>query len=115
MQVYRSTAESVRSALNLRFETNQEQQEQEQQKANTLLGKHLWDISEYDKLKVIKIYESDRLIVVLAKSHTSSPGDVAETVIGYLYESEEQQPKSYFRFNNDYYCYFYYREEYSQY
>jgi Mitogen-activated protein kinase kinase 1 interacting len=87
-----SMVESVRSALNLRFERNQEQQ----QKANTLLGKHLWDISEYDKLKVIKIYESDLLIVVLAKSHTSSPGDVAETVIGYLYESEEQQPKSLF-------------------
>jgi hypothetical protein len=91
-----SMVESVRSALNLGFETNQEQQERQQQKANTLLGKHLWDISEYDKLKVIKIYESDLLIVVLAKSHTSSPGDVAETVIGYLYESEEQQPKSLF-------------------
>jgi hypothetical protein len=92
-----SMVESVRSALNLRFETNQEQRQQDQQqKANTLLGKHLWDISEYDKLKVIKIYESDRLIAVLAKSHTSSPGDVAEAVIGYLYESEEQQPKSLF-------------------
>jgi hypothetical protein len=87
-----SMVESVRSALNLRFERNQEQQ----QKANTLLGKHLWDISEYDKLKVIKIYGSDILIAVLAKSHTFSPGDVAETVIGYLYESEEQQPKSLF-------------------
>jgi hypothetical protein len=46
-------------------------------------------------IRIIKIYEPDRLIVVLAKSHTS-PGDIAETVLGYLYESEEQQPKSLF-------------------
>jgi hypothetical protein len=40
-----SIVESVRSYLNLRFETNVEQQ----QKANQLLGKHPWAISEYDK------------------------------------------------------------------
>jgi len=50
---------------------------------------------EYDKVRIIKIYESERLIVVLAKSH-SSPGDIAETVLGYLYESEDEQPKSLF-------------------
>jgi hypothetical protein len=33
--------------------------------------------------------------VVLAKNHTG-PGDIAETVLGYLYESEEQ-PTSLFR------------------
>ena len=67
----------------------------EQQATNPLLGEHLWDISEYDKIRVIKIYESNRLIVVLAQSHTS-PGEVADTVLGYLYESEEEQPKSLF-------------------
>ena len=82
---------SVRSYLNLRFETNKEQQ----LKANQLLGKHLWAISEYDKIRVIKIYEPNRLIVVLAKSHTS-PGDIAETVLGYLYESDQEPPKSLF-------------------
>jgi hypothetical protein len=30
------------------------------------------------------------LIVVLAKSHTS-PGDVAETVLGYLEDDEQEQ------------------------
>jgi hypothetical protein len=86
-----SVVESVRSYLNLRFGTNKEQQ----LKANQLLGKHLWAISEYDKIRVIKIYELNRLIVVLAKSHTS-PGDVAETVLGYLYESDQEPPKSLF-------------------
>jgi hypothetical protein len=84
--------ESVMSALNLKFEKN----EQEQRRTNpSSLGEHLWDISEYDKIRVIKIYESNRLIVVLAQSYTS-PGEVADTVLGYLYESEEEQPKSLF-------------------
>jgi hypothetical protein len=84
-----SYIETVRSTLNIRFEGEQERTNEQP------LGKHLWDISEYDKVRIIKIYESDRLIVVLAKSH-SSPGDIAETVLGYLYESEEDQPRSLF-------------------
>jgi hypothetical protein len=83
--------ESIRSALNLKFEKNK----QEQTTNASPLGEHLWDISEYDKIRVIKIYESNRLIVVLAQSHTS-PGEVAETVLGYLFESDEEQPKSLF-------------------
>lgn len=86
-----SMIESVRSDLNIKFEKNKE----EQTTNPSSLGEHLWDISEYDKIRVIKIYEPDRLIVVLAQSHTS-PGEVAETVLGYLYESEEEQPKSLF-------------------
>jgi hypothetical protein len=86
-----SMVESVRSDLNIKFEKHKEDQ-----RANpSSLGEHLWDISEYDKIRVIKIYEPNRLIVVLAQSHTS-PGEVAETVLGYLYESEEEQPKSLF-------------------
>ncbi len=84
-----SMVDSIRSDLKIRFEKNQ-------QTASPSLGEHLWDISEYDKIRVIKIYESNRLIVVLAKSHTP-PGEVAETVLGYLYESdEEEQLKSLF-------------------
>jgi hypothetical protein len=81
-----SFVEKVRNSLNIKFE---------EQQPNHPLGMHLWDILEYDRIRVIKIYESHRLIMVLAKSHTS-PGDVAETVLGYLYESEEEQPKSLF-------------------
>jgi hypothetical protein len=86
-----SMVESVRSALNLRLENNLEQRRTNP----SPLGEHLWDISEYDKIRVIKIYDSNRLIVVLAQSHTS-PGEVADTVLGYLYESDEEQPKSLF-------------------
>jgi hypothetical protein len=84
-----SFIETIRSTLNIRFEGEPERDKE------LPLGRHLWDILEYDKVRIIKIYESARLIVVLAKSH-SSPGDVAETVLGYLYESEDEQPKSLF-------------------
>ena len=90
-KIDRSMVESVRSALNLKFENNQEQRTN-----SSILGEHLWDILEYDKIRVIKIYELNRLLVVLAQSHTS-PGEVAETVLGYLHESDEdEQPKSLF-------------------
>ena len=90
-KIDKSMVESVRSALNLKFENNQEQRTNP-----SLLGEHLWDILEYDKIRVIKIYELNRLLVVLAQSHTS-PGEVAETVLGYLHESDEdERPKSLF-------------------
>jgi hypothetical protein len=84
-----SFIETIRTVLNIRFEGKNKGTKDQP------LGQHLWDILEYDKVRVIKIYESERLIVVLAKSH-SSPGDIAETVLGYLYESEDEQPKSLF-------------------
>jgi hypothetical protein len=84
--------ESVTSDLNLKFENKQEHR---RTKPSSSLGEHLWDISEYDKIRVIRIYESNRLIVVLVQSNTS-PGEVADTVLGYLYESDEEQPKSLF-------------------
>jgi hypothetical protein len=91
-RIDRSFIENIKSKLNLKFETVEKttEEEEEIQPSTNLLGRHLWDISEYDKMRVIRIYESNRLIVVLAKSHTS-PGDVAETVLGYLYESDEEQ------------------------
>jgi hypothetical protein len=81
--------DSTSNTLNIRFEEKNESTKDQP------LGQHLWDILEYDKVRLIKIYESERLIVVLAKSH-SSPGDIANTVLGYLYESEDEQPKSLF-------------------
>jgi hypothetical protein len=89
-RIDRSFIETVKSKLNLKMEIVEETAEDELQPSINLLGSHLWDISEYDNLRVIRIYESNRLIVVLAKSHTS-PGDVAETVLGYLYETDEEE------------------------
>jgi len=87
--INRSFIESIRTTLNIRFEGKKESTNDES------LGQHLWDILEYEKVRIIKIHESERMIVVLAKSK-SSPGDIAEQVLGYLYESEDEPPKSLF-------------------
>jgi hypothetical protein len=84
----RSFIETIRTVLNIRFEGRSESTNDQP------LGQHLWDILEYDNVRVIKIYESERLIAVLAKSHLSA-GDIAQTVC-YLYESGDEQPKSLF-------------------
>src|SRR5919112_4039079 len=81
--INRALIETIRTALNIKFEGKKEDRKDQP------LGQHLWDILEYDKVRIIKIHESDRLIVVLARSH-SSPGDIAQTVLGYLYESEDE-------------------------
>ena len=86
--INQSFIETIRTTLDIRFEEKESIKDQS-------LGQHLWDILEYDKVRVIKIYELERLIVVLAKSH-SSPGDIAETVLGYIYELEDEQPESLF-------------------
>jgi hypothetical protein len=80
-----SFVETIRTTLNIRFEGKNESTKDQP------LGQHL-DILEYDKVRIIKIHESERLIVVLAKSH-SSAGDIAETVLGYLYDQKMNSPK----------------------
>ena len=98
----RTFIEIIRSELDLKFEVidkaataattmeeGQKEKEKEKLKPQTI-GKHLWDISEYDNIRIIKIYEANRLIVVLAKSHTP-PGDTADAVLGYLYECNEDE------------------------
>jgi hypothetical protein len=68
------------------------EEDAEEEKSTQMIGKHLWDISEYDEIRVFRIYEANRLIVVLAKSHTP-PGDTADTVLGYLCESNEDDTR----------------------
>src|SRR5919107_844126 len=87
--INRSFIESIRTTLDIKFEGKKESTKDQP------LGQHLWDILEYEKVRIIKIHESERMIVVLAKSK-SSPGDIAEEVLGYLYESEDEPPKSLF-------------------
>ena len=86
-----SYVQTIQSNLKLRFVKEEENTDS--------LGKHIWDILEYDKIRVIKIYESNCLIVVVAKSYMD-PGDVSESVLGYLHESDDddssQPPQAYF-------------------
>ena len=94
----KSFIEITRSKLEFKFEpinrTNAIREESTKEKLRTeTIGKHIWDISEYDNIRVIKIYEASRLIVVLTKPHTSL-GTTADTVLGYVYEcNEDEQEK----------------------
>jgi hypothetical protein len=98
-KINKSFIEILSSNLDLKFKKidNDASIAEEDKSRSQMIGKHRWDISEYDKIRVIKVYEADRLIVVLAKSHTK-PGDTADAVLGYLYEcnddDQEQQEES---------------------
>jgi hypothetical protein len=97
----RSFIEIIRLELDLKFEaidkattttavTMEEGAKENEKLKPQTIGKHLWDISEYDNIRIIKIYEANCLIVVLAKSHMP-PGDTADAVLGYLYECNEDE------------------------
>jgi hypothetical protein len=96
-KIDRSFIEIISSKLEFKFEATNKAtviEEGAQERSRTeIIGKHLWDISEYGNIRVIKIYEANRLIVVLTKPHTSL-GTTADTVLGYVYEcNEDEQEK----------------------
>ena len=66
---------------------------------NNTLGYLLWDISEYNKLRILKIYENEKIVVVLIKSNTELEHSV-NNILGYYFESDDDDdseiPKSLF-------------------
>lgn len=64
--------------------------------AESLIGHHKWDVLEYEKFKFIKLYLSgniDHRMVVVIAAPTKDPGDIVDSVIGYMNEFEEgEQP-----------------------
>lgn len=86
----KSRIERFRSALDIKSTTISERET-----AESLLGRHKWDVLEYDKLKFIKLYPSgnlDHKMIVVIAACTKDPGDVVDSVIGYMNESEEEEP-----------------------
>jgi hypothetical protein len=61
---------------------------------NGVLGHLKWKVLEYDNLRILQIYEPDKIIFVLINSNTQLEHTV-DNVLGYYYESEEL-PKSLF-------------------
>ena len=51
-----------------------------------MLGYLLWDVSEYSKLRILKIYEKEKIIVVLIKSNTKLEHTI-DNILGYYFES----------------------------
>jgi hypothetical protein len=64
--------------------------------AENLIGHHKWDVLEYEKFKFIKLYPSgnfDHKMIVVIAARTKDPGDIVDSIIGYMNESEEgEQP-----------------------
>lgn len=65
-----------------------------QSKNQNLLGKKRWIVLEYEKIRILKIYESDRIVVVLMNSNVQLEHTV-DNVLGYYYDTDEI-PKSLF-------------------
>lgn len=86
----KSKIEKIKSVLDIKSTLISEREV-----AENLIGKHKWDVMEFDKLKFIKLYQSgnleQKMIVVIAAS-TKDPGAVVDSVIGYMNETEEEQP-----------------------
>jgi hypothetical protein len=86
----KSKIEKIRSALDIKSAAVAEKEAVE-----NLIGNHKWDVMEYEKFKFIKLYPSgnlDHKMIVVIAACTKDPGDVADSVIGYMNESEEEQP-----------------------
>lgn len=87
----KSMIEKIRSVLDIKSATKSEKEDVE-----SLIGHHKWDVLEYDKFKLIKLYPGgnlDKKMIVVIAACTKDAGDVADTVIGYMNESEqEEQP-----------------------
>jgi hypothetical protein len=85
----RSKIEKVISALDIRSVAVADNETVE-----SLLGRHKRDVLEYDKFKFIKLYPdgnlNQKMIVVIAAS-TKDTGDVADTVIGYMNDSDQNE------------------------
>jgi hypothetical protein len=87
----KSKIEMIRSALDIKSAAVYEREAA----AESLIGCHKWDVMEYEKFKFIKLYPSgnlDHKMIVVIAACTKDPGDVADSIIGYMNESEEEQP-----------------------
>ncbi len=61
---------------------------------HSLLGKLKWVVTEYENLRVLKIIEKDKIVVVLVNSNTQLQHTI-DNILGYYYDLDET-PKSLF-------------------
>ena len=63
-------------------------------KSKSILGNIKWIVLEYDNLRILKIYEYDKIIFVLIKSNTQLEHTI-DNILGYYYDLDEL-PRSLF-------------------
>jgi|ERR671910_630876 hypothetical protein len=79
---------------------NNLQKEEEDMEINTnfsdRLGKLKWKILEYGQIRILQIFEQNKVVVVLIKSNTTLD-ETVDNILGYYYDDEEYDtPKSLF-------------------
>ena len=94
----RAYVDSIANELNLNISTEKEKLTTEnaelEDKSKSILGNIKWIVLEYDKLRILKIYENDKIIFVLINSNTQLEHTV-DNILGYYYDLDEI-PKSLF-------------------
>ena len=96
--INRAYVDSIVNELDLNISTENEKLTKEnaklESKSKSILGKIKWIVLEYDKLRILKIYENDEIIFVLINSNTQLEHTV-DNILGYYYDLDEI-PKSLF-------------------
>ena len=80
--------ELSRTSESERPKTFELKQESEEEEYNNILGKIKWLVIEYDKIRILKIFENDKTIFVLIKSNTQLEHTV-DNILGYYYDLDE--------------------------
>jgi hypothetical protein len=76
-----------RKSYNEKPQTYVIKQESEEEYNNSL-GKIKWVVMEYDKIRILKIFENDKIIFVLINSNTQLEHTV-DNILGYYYDLDE--------------------------
>jgi len=96
--INRAYVDSIVNELDLNISTENEKLTKEKAKlegkSKNILGKIKWIVLEYDNLRILKIYESNKIIFVLINSNTQLEHTV-DNILGYYYDLDEI-PKSLF-------------------
>ena len=96
--INRAYVDSIVNELDLNISTENEKLTIEnaklEGKSKSILGNIKWIVLEYDNLRILKIYESDKIIFVLINSNTQLEHTV-DNILGYYYDLDEI-PKSLF-------------------
>ncbi len=94
--IRRGYVDSIVNELDLNINIKNEKLTTENAKleSKSILGNIKWIVLEYDKLRILKIYENDKIIFVLINSNTQLEHTV-DNILGYYYDLDEI-PKSLF-------------------
>jgi hypothetical protein len=90
----KSTIEQIFSKILLsEIESKKKYLEKNLYGLKNILDSFLWEISEYRKLRILKIYEKENVIVVLIKSNTKLEHTI-DNILGYYFESDDDDDDS---------------------